>query len=49
MTAGAEVAAVSEKNIIRVNEGAIAVAVAAVICFLGTRSAALVGWPDAGP
>ena len=38
----------AEKGIIKVNEGAIAVALAALICFLGSESAIAIGWPDAG-
>lgn len=38
----------AEKNTIKVNEGAIAIAISSLICFLGTQAAIAVGWPDAG-
>ena len=45
---GQEALAKAEKNTIRVNEGAIAIAVSSLICFLGTQAAVALGWPDAG-
>ena len=45
---GQQALAKAEKNTIKVNEGAIAIAVSSLICFLGTQAAIAVGWPDAG-